>query len=217
MSIAEQLSFSTATTAITVASGTAGALLYQSATDTTGFLNIGASGYVLTSNGSTPQWSSSQGGGGGAGNGYTGSQGSQGVLGYTGSRGEPGAPSYELGLTGYTGSASTTAGYTGSAALQNLPANSQSSSYTLVVADVGKYINITSGTVTVPASVFSSGDVMSVYNNTITSTSIIPAASVTMYLSGSGATGTRTVLTRGLATILCVGANQFVITGAGVG
>ena len=54
MSIASQLSFSTATS---VLAGTAGALLYQSAADKTAFLTIGTSGYVLTSNGSVPGWS----------------------------------------------------------------------------------------------------------------------------------------------------------------
>ena len=54
MSIASQLSFSTATS---VLAGTAGALLYQSAANTTAFLTIGTNGYVLTSNGSVPGWS----------------------------------------------------------------------------------------------------------------------------------------------------------------
>jgi hypothetical protein len=36
--------------------GAPGSLVYQSATGTTAFLNIGLNGYVLTSNGTSPQW-----------------------------------------------------------------------------------------------------------------------------------------------------------------
>jgi hypothetical protein len=39
-----------------LAGGTAGALVYQTGTDFTEFLAIGASGYILTSNGTAPEW-----------------------------------------------------------------------------------------------------------------------------------------------------------------
>ena len=54
MSIASNLSFSTATS---ILAGTAGAIVYQSGVNTTAFLSIGTNGFVLTSNGSTPTWS----------------------------------------------------------------------------------------------------------------------------------------------------------------
>ena len=38
----------------------------------------------------------------------------------------------------------------------------------------------------------------------------------TVYLGGVGSTGNKTLSAKGLATILCVGTNQFVIVGAGV-
>jgi hypothetical protein len=41
-----------------LAGGTPGALVYQTSTDFTEFLAIGNSGYILTSNGSTPEWQS---------------------------------------------------------------------------------------------------------------------------------------------------------------
>jgi hypothetical protein len=47
---------STATNARNLVGGTAGAISYQSAANITSYINIGAAGTVLTSNGTTPQW-----------------------------------------------------------------------------------------------------------------------------------------------------------------
>lgn len=52
-------SATTATTATNVAGGANGSILVQSGAGTTGQLAIGASGYILTSNGTTPGWSAS--------------------------------------------------------------------------------------------------------------------------------------------------------------
>jgi hypothetical protein len=98
----------------------------------------------------------------------------------------------------------------------NTPANSQTTGYTLVAGDVGKYINITTGGVTVPASVFSSGDVVSIYNNSSSNQTITQGGSVTMYLVGTATTGNRTLAQRGLVTVLCVASNTFVISGGGL-
>jgi hypothetical protein len=98
----------------------------------------------------------------------------------------------------------------------NTPPNAQTSSYTLVIGDVGKYINITTGGVTVPSGVFGSGDVVTIYNNSSSSQTITQGVSVTMYLVGTATTGNRTLAQRGLATVLCVASNTFVITGGGV-
>jgi hypothetical protein len=104
----------------------------------------------------------------------------------------------------------------GGGASANIPPNDQTSAYTLVLSDVGKYINITTGGVTVPASVFSSGDTLSIYNNSASNQTITQGAGVTMYSVGTATTGNRTLAQRGLATLLCVGANTFVITGGGL-
>ena len=37
-----------------------------------------------------------------------------------------------------------------------------------------------------------------------------------MYLAGTATTGNRTLAQRGVATVLCVGTNTFVISGAGL-
>jgi hypothetical protein len=64
--------------------------------------------------------------------------------------------------------------------------------------------------------VFSAGDIVSIYNNSTLPQTISQGASVTMYLVGTSATGNRTLSQRGLATVLCVGSNEFVISGGGL-
>ena len=97
-----------------------------------------------------------------------------------------------------------------------IPQNSQSAAYILVIGDVGKHISITTGGVTVNSGIFSAGDVVSIYNNSSSSQTITQGTSVTMYLSGSATTGNRTLLQRGVCTVLCVASNTFVIFGAGL-
>ena len=98
----------------------------------------------------------------------------------------------------------------------NLPQNSQTSGYTLVLADRGKHISITTGGVSVPSGVFSAGDAVTIYNNSASSQTVTQGAGTTLRLAGSSTTGSRTLALRGLATVLCVAANEFVITGSGV-
>jgi hypothetical protein len=97
-----------------------------------------------------------------------------------------------------------------------VPANSQTTSYTLTSSDTGKHINITTGGVTVPSGVFSVGDTISIYNNSSSNQTITQGGSVTMYLAGTATTGNRTLAQRGLCTILCVSSNTFVILGGGL-
>jgi len=102
------------------------------------------------------------------------------------------------------------------AAVKTIPQNAQTSAYTLAIGDVGKYISITTGGVTVPSAVFSAGDIVSIYNNSSSSQTITQGASVTLRLAGTATTGNRTLTQRGIATVLCVASNQFVISGAGL-
>ncbi len=92
-----------------------------------------------------------------------------------------------------------------------VPANTQGSTYTLVGSDHGKVI-IASSTITVPSGVFSVGQTVSIYNNTASDISI-NRSSVTMYWVTDGTNADRTLSTRGVATVLCVGTDTFVITG----
>jgi hypothetical protein len=102
---------------------------------------------------------------------------------------------------------------------RNIPQNAQTSAYVAAIGDVGKHISITTGGVTVNASIFSAGDVFTIYNNSGSSQTITAGASVTFQLAGTATTGNRTLAQRGLGTVLCVvgGATPtFVISGAGV-
>lgn len=96
----------------------------------------------------------------------------------------------------------------------SIPQVNQSTSYTLQLTDVGKHVSTNSTTI-IPPGVFSSGDVITIYNNSSSSIAI-NGPSVTMFFSGSNLTGNRTLAQKGLCTVLCVGSNQFVVTGPGL-
>ena len=100
--------------------------------------------------------------------------------------------------------------------LRRIPQNAQTSAYVLVASDAGKHISITTGGVTINTGVFSVGDAISIYNNSASNQTITQGTSVTMYLVGTATTGNRTLAQRGLASILCVGTNTFVISGGGL-
>lgn len=96
------------------------------------------------------------------------------------------------------------------------PQNSKTSAYTLVSGDSGKHISITTGGVTVPANVFSIGSVVTIFNNSTSNQVITQGASTTLRVPGTANTGNRTLAQYGIATILCVDSNVFVISGTGV-
>jgi hypothetical protein len=97
-----------------------------------------------------------------------------------------------------------------------VPQNAQGSSYVLVAADSGKHISISTGGVTVPSGVFSVGDAVTIYNNSGSNQTITQGGSVTLRQVGTANTGNRTLSQYGLATVLCVASNTFVITGGGL-
>ena len=100
--------------------------------------------------------------------------------------------------------------------VRNVPQNAQTAAYVLVASDNGKHVSITTGGITVNASIFSAGQSITIYNNSASNQTITQGTSVTMYLAGTATTGNRTLAQRGLATIFCVASNTFVITGGGL-
>jgi hypothetical protein len=102
--------------------------------------------------------------------------------------------------------------------IRSLPINAQGSAYTLVAKDNGNLVSISSGNVTVPASVFTTpfGQAITVYNNSAVTRYITQGAGTTLRLAGTAATGNRTLTQYGLATIVCVSANTFVVSGVGL-
>ena len=101
------------------------------------------------------------------------------------------------------------------------PGAVQSAAYTLSPSDVGRYI-ITTANITIPATGFRVGDVISVFNNSGTAITLVTVGTQTVqtaYLGGTdtnrgGGSGTNVTLSaRGVATILFTGSNTCVITG----
>lgn len=107
-------------------------------------------------------------------------------------------------------------GIQGAIGAASIPQNAKTSSYTLQATDAGKHISITTGGITVPASVFSIGDAVSIYNNSGSNQTITQGTSVTLRNAGSADTGNRTLAQYGLCTVLCVASNTFVIIGTGL-
>ena len=98
----------------------------------------------------------------------------------------------------------------------NIPnSGAKTASYTLVVGDVGKFIELgTSGTVVVPASIFAAGDAISIFNNTSASIACTCSAVTTVYKGGTDTDiSTFSVTTRGVATFLFISATVAVVTG----
>ena len=111
---------------------------------------------------------------------------------------------------------SCTADGTNKVGYQNIPLSGiKTASYTLVAGDVGKFVELgTSGTIVVPASVFTTGDAISIFNNTSASISCTCSAVTTVYKGGTDADiSTFSVTTRGVATILFITSTVAVVTG----
>ena len=100
--------------------------------------------------------------------------------------------------------------------VRNIPINSKTATYVLLVTDAGQVVSITTGGVTVPSGVFSAGQAVSIYNNSAVAQTITQGGGTTMTLASSGLTGNRTLGGYGLCTVLCIASNTFVITGAGI-
>jgi hypothetical protein len=102
--------------------------------------------------------------------------------------------------------------------VRSIAIRNTATSYVLTAADNGQIVSITTGSVTVNTGVFASpfGQTVSIYNNTVTSMSIIAGAGVTLRLAGTLSTGTRTLARYGVATMICVASNTFVVSGAGL-
>jgi hypothetical protein len=105
--------------------------------------------------------------------------------------------------------------------LRAAPINTQSTNYVAIASDAGKTI-VQSGsntTVTFNANVFASGDMISVVNTSAGTITLVQGTSVTLRLAGTATTGTRTLASNGLVTVICTvgGATPtFYCSGAGL-
>ena len=84
------------------------------------------------------------------------------------------------------------------------PIQTKSGAYVVVAADAGATIYISTGGVTINASILSAGDMITIVNNSASNRTITAGASVTFRLAGTATTGNRTLAQYGMATFLCV-------------
>jgi hypothetical protein len=109
----------------------------------------------------------------------------------------------------------TTADGTNSVGYKNLPAvGTKTSSYTLAVGDIGKYVQLgASGAIVIPDATFSEGNAITVFNNTA-STATITCSITTAYIAGTFTDkATMTLAAAGVATILFISGTVCVVAG----
>ena len=98
---------------------------------------------------------------------------------------------------------------------RGIPQNAQGAAYTLVLADAGKHISITTGGVIIPANgttAFPIGTTIVIYNNS-NATQSISITTDTLRQAGTTNTGTRTLAVYGVASCVKVSATVWIITG----
>ena len=106
----------------------------------------------------------------------------------------------------------------------NIPQNSQSTAYTLVLGDSGKHIlhpsaDTTTRTFTIPANAsvaFPVGTAITFINQDSAGELTIAITTDTMRLAGDGATGSRTLDANGVATCIKVTSTEWIISGVGL-
>ncbi len=112
-----------------------------------------------------------------------------------------------------TGTISNAVGYMG------MPQNSQSVNYTLALIDQGKHIYLTANSnITIPANSsvsFPIGATISVVNGPNVQSNVIITTD-TLYLAANGATGTRSISTYGMFTLVKVTNTVWYINGLGI-
>ena len=91
----------------------------------------------------------------------------------------------------------------------------RSTSSLLIASDAGKFVDSTGGVTINASTAFSVGDAVTIYNNNSVSATIT-ASGITLRQAGTSNTGNRTLAAYGIATILCVATNVYVISGAGL-
>lgn len=117
-----------------------------------------------------------------------------------------------------------TADGTSSVGFRNIPQNSQSTAYTLVLADSGKHIlhpsaDTTARTFTIPANssvAFPIGTAITFVNQNGAGVVTIAITTDTMRLSPAGTTGSRTLAANGVATCIKLTSTEWIISGTGL-
>ena len=102
--------------------------------------------------------------------------------------------------------------------VRKIPRNDKTADYTAVAGDAGKAIttNISSGTITINANVFTEGDALTILNYGSSALTIAQGSGFGLTNSADGATGNRTLASKGMATIYFLGGTAGYISGAGL-
>jgi hypothetical protein len=90
--------------------------------------------------------------------------------------------------------------------------NAQAGSYTLVAADAGKHVSTSAGVI-IPASIFATGEAITIYNNSASAITITCSAVTAYKASVATAITSVTLVARGICTVLFYGSNAAVISG----
>lgn len=88
----------------------------------------------------------------------------------------------------------------------------------MALTDTGKHISITTGGITIPADssvAFPIGSAVTIYNNSASSQTV-SITTDTLRQAGTANTGTRTLAAYGIATVLKVDTNLWIISGVGL-
>jgi hypothetical protein len=113
---------------------------------------------------------------------------------------------------------------TDSVGFRNIPQNSQSTAYTLVLTDAGKHIlhpsaDTTARTFTIPANssvAYPIGTAITFINQNGAGVVTIAITTDTMRLSAAGTTGSRTLAANGSATCIKITSTEWLISGSGL-
>ena len=102
--------------------------------------------------------------------------------------------------------------------VRRLGINNQISDYTLQASDAGKVVVFTNndGTLTVPATGFSAGDVVTLINHTGTDITIASDSGLTLYNTADGTTGNKTAAQRSSSTVVFITSSIAYISGTGL-
>jgi hypothetical protein len=134
------------------------------------------------------------------------------------------APSGALGTPSSGTLSSCTVDGTDAVGFRNIPQNSQSTAYTLVLTDSGKHIlhpsaDTTARTFTIPANssvAYPIGTAITLINQNAAGVITIAITTDTMRLAGAGTTGNRTLAANGIATCIKVTSTEWIISGTGL-
>ena len=201
--------------ATNIAGGSNGTVPYQSASGTTQMLAVGTPGQVLQTNGAgAPTWVAPA-------TGDVTLTGTQTLTNKTLT--SPTLTTPVLGTPSGGTLSSCTVDGTNEVGFRNIPQNSQSADYPLVLADAGKHIFHPVGdnnarTFTIPANssvAYPIGTAITFINMAVANVTIAITTD-TLVLSAAGTTGSRTLATNGSATCIKITSTSWLISGSGL-